>query len=60
VLAGTIAAARQRGSLFIDGTYGLRFPGTPSGGLDQEREWRRTGASDRYGTAIDARRCPLA
>jgi hypothetical protein len=58
VPAGTVAAARQRGSLFIDGNYGARFPGTPTGGLEQEREWPRTGASDRYGNAIDAATIP--
>lgn len=58
VPAGTISAARQRGSLFVDGTYGPRFSGTPTGGAEQEREWPRTGAVDRYGNAIDPATVP--
>lgn len=52
VPAGTVAAARQRGSVYVDGTYGPRFFGTPTGGVDQEREWPRTGATDRFGTVL--------
>ncbi|TPK42303.1 MULTISPECIES: DnaT-like ssDNA-binding protein [unclassified Mesorhizobium] len=51
VPAGTIAAARQRGSAYLDGTYGMRFPGQPTGGIAQEREWPRTGATA-YGSAL--------
>lgn len=40
---GSIPAARQRGSTYIDSTYGSRFVGKPTGGLDQEREWPRMG-----------------
>ncbi|MGO4641705.1 DnaT-like ssDNA-binding protein [Mesorhizobium sp. 2RAF45] len=46
-----IAALRQRGSAYIDGTYGLRFTGQPTGGIVQEREWPRTGATA-YGSAL--------
>jgi hypothetical protein len=56
--APTAAVLRQRGSTYVDGTYGLRFPGTPTGGAGQEREWPRTGAVDRYGTALDAGTVP--
>lgn len=45
------AALRQRGSAYIDGTYGMRFPGQPTGGIAQEREWPRTGATA-YGSAL--------
>lgn len=51
--APTAAVLRQRGAVYVDGTYGLRFPGAPAGGAAQEREWPRTGATDRYGNAID-------
>ncbi|TPN90206.1 DnaT-like ssDNA-binding protein, partial [Mesorhizobium sp. B1-1-5] len=51
VPAGTISAARQRGSAYIDGTYGMRFPGQPTGGIGQEREWPRTGATA-FGAAL--------
>ncbi|TPK59038.1 DnaT-like ssDNA-binding protein [Mesorhizobium sp. B2-5-1] len=51
VPAGTISAARQRGSAYIDGTYGMRFPGQPTGGIAQEREWPRTGATA-FGAAL--------
>ncbi|HEU5019681.1 MAG TPA: DnaT-like ssDNA-binding protein [Pseudolabrys sp.] len=55
---GTVAAARQRGSVYVDGTYEDRWPGTPTGGVDQERSWPRTGATDRYGNVIDADTVP--
>jgi len=51
VPAGTIAAARQRGSTYIDAVYGGRFTGTPTGGIDQERAWPRTGATA-FGSAL--------
>lgn len=43
---GSPAAAvlRQRGSRFIDATYGARFVGRPTGGITQERAWPRIGA----------------
>lgn len=59
VPAGTVAAARLRGSVYIDGAYGSRFPGRPTGGVDQEREWPRTGATDRYGNALPSDEVPL-
>lgn len=49
--AATPAVLRQRGSSYIDGTYGPRFSGTPAGGFAQERAWPRTGAYA-YGSAI--------
>ncbi|MER8846041.1 DnaT-like ssDNA-binding protein [Mesorhizobium australicum] len=45
------AALRQRGSAYIDGTYGMRFPGQPTEGITQEREWPRTGATA-YGASL--------
>lgn len=54
----TAAVLRQRGSVYVDGTYGLRFPGSPTGGAGQEREWPRTGAADRYGNSIDPNTVP--
>jgi hypothetical protein len=50
--APSAAVLRQRGSTYIDGAYGDRFSGSPTGGASQEREWPRTGASDRYGNAL--------
>lgn len=58
VPTGTVAAARQRGSVYVDGTYGHRFPGEPTGGVEQERAWPRTGAADRYGNAIPSETVP--
>lgn len=55
---GTVAPARQRGSAYIDAVYGMRFPGRPTGGVDQEREWPRIGAADVYGNAIAADAVP--
>lgn len=34
---------RMRGSVYVDGTYGGRFVGKPTGGALQDREWPRTG-----------------
>ncbi|MGX5827371.1 DnaT-like ssDNA-binding protein [Mesorhizobium sp. 43Arga] len=51
VPAGSIPGARQRGSIYIDGTYGARFPGQPTGGVEQERAWPRTGATV-YGATL--------
>ncbi|WMT85572.1 hypothetical protein NO932_11600 [Pelagibacterium sp. 26DY04] len=49
--APSIAVLRERGSSYIDGTYGSRFSGVPTGGFAQERAWPRTGAKA-YGQAI--------
>lgn len=38
------AVLRQRGSTYVDGTYGARFVGQPTGGYEQERQWPRSGA----------------
>lgn len=39
-----VAALRQRGSDYLDATYGpLLACSSPTGGLDQERAWPRTG-----------------
>lgn len=40
----TAAVLRQRGSRYIDATYGARFSGRPAGGIAQERAWPRIGA----------------
>lgn len=61
VPAGTIAAARQRGSVFVDGTYGARFVGSPTGGYAQDRAWPRTGAlTVPYGETIPSDVIPAA
>jgi hypothetical protein len=52
VPSGTVAAARQRGSAYIDAAYAGRFPGEPSGGIDQERAWPRDDAEDIYGNVV--------
>lgn len=38
------AILRQRGSQYIDGLYGSRFSGQPTGGFTQDRAWPRVGA----------------
>jgi len=42
--APSLAVLRQRGSVYIDATYGPRFKGQATGGYAQERAWPRTGA----------------
>lgn len=39
------AILRQRGSAYIDAVYGGRFPGVPTAGYAQERQFPRTGAT---------------
>lgn len=58
--APTVAVLRQRGSAYIDGLYGPRFPGTPTGGLAQERAWPRTDAETIYGETIGSTTVPNA
>lgn len=47
----SLEVLRERGSNYIDGTYGDRFSGVPTGGFAQERAWPRTGACA-YGQSI--------
>lgn len=51
VSAPAPAILRQRGSTYVDGLYGSRFVGAPTGGFAQERAWPRTGATA-YSLAI--------
>lgn len=53
------AVLRQRGSVYVDATYGPRFRGTPTDGVTQERAWPRTGASV-YGATVPDTDVPLA
>lgn len=50
---GALSASvlRQRGSAYVDGLYGPRARGVPTGGYAQELAWPRTGATA-YGSAI--------
>lgn len=54
-----VAVLRQRGSSYIDGLYGPRFSGQPTGGLAQERAWPRTGA-EAFGQSIPSDLVPNA
>lgn len=58
---GALAPAilRQRGSQYIDGLYGSRFAGQPTGGFEQERAWPRTGA-EASGRSIPSDVIPIA
>lgn len=47
------AILRQRGSQYIDGLYGSRFSGQPTGGFAQDRAWPRSDASA-HGQSIPA------
>ena len=57
--APALAVLRQRGSDYVDATYGARFRGTPTDGITQERQWPRTGAKV-FGAAVDSGVVPLA
>lgn len=54
------AALRQRGSDYVDGTYGPRFVGQPAGGFVQERAWPRSAATLRTGETVPADVIPEA
>src|SRR5262245_8388709 len=49
---GAVDPALERATLWLDGTYGSRYPGQPTDGRDQELGWPRTGAVDCKGYAI--------
>ena len=53
------AILRQRGSQYVDNTYGSRFWGAPTAGFDQERAWPRTGAKA-FGQTIPDDVIPVA
>ncbi|WP_436357299.1 DnaT-like ssDNA-binding protein [Brevundimonas sp. CEF1] len=53
------AILRQRGSQYVDNTYGSRFWGVPTLGIAQERAWPRTGAKA-YGQIIPDDVIPVA
>jgi hypothetical protein len=58
--APTPAVLRQRGSDYLDAAYGPRLLcSTPTGGLDQERAWPRTGHTVN-GQAVAADAIPAA
>jgi hypothetical protein len=54
------AVLRERGSVYIDGLYGARFPGSPTAGYAQERAWPRTGATTFGGDDIPGNQIPVA
>lgn len=53
------AVLRQRGSAYIDGLYGPKFVGVPTGGYFQERAWPRMGA-DAHGGPVAPDVIPVA
>ncbi|MGX1693141.1 DnaT-like ssDNA-binding protein [Brevundimonas naejangsanensis] len=53
------AILRQRGSQYIDGLYGSRFSGQPTGGFAQDRAWPRVGACA-HGQPIPSNIIPVA
>ena len=57
--APTPAVLRQRGSQYLDGVYGSRFSGGPTGGFEQERAWPRVGACA-HGQPIPSDIMPVA
>jgi hypothetical protein len=57
--APEVVVLREKGSVFIDGSYGPRFSGVPTSGFEQERAWPRTGATA-YGQEIGASVIPSA
>jgi len=58
VPVGDKASALQRGTNYVDAVYGPRFTGTPTGGIDQELAWPRTGAIAYGSVAVDSALIP--
>jgi len=56
--AGAVDPALERATLWLDNTYGSRYPGTPTGGRAQELGWPRTGAVDCKGQTIPVDEVP--
>jgi hypothetical protein len=54
-----VAVLRQRGSAYVDGLYGSRFSGQPTGGFEQERAWPRVDACA-HGQTIPSDVVPVA
>lgn len=52
------AMVRQKGAVYVDGTYGDRFPGVRAGGYDQDRAWPRKGAVLASGETVPADKVP--
>lgn len=46
-----LEAAARKATVWLDGTFIQRWPGTPSAST-QSREWPRSDATDRYGNTI--------
>ena len=45
-------AARERSTVFLDGSYFDRWPGIPTGGVSQLEGWPRDDAADVFGNEI--------
>jgi hypothetical protein len=58
--AGEVVPALVRASAYIDGKYGLRFPGAQTGGYAQLLAWPRTGARTAQGFNIPTDAIPPA
>lgn len=54
------ATLRQKGAVYVDGTYGSQFPGVRAGGYDQDRAWPRKGAVLASGETVPADKVPTA
>lgn len=52
VPAGSIPAARERGSMYIDALYGPRFSGTPIDGIEQINAFPRENSEDIWGNEV--------
>jgi len=50
--------AIRRATLWVDGHYQTRFPGSPLNGRDQALQWPRSGATDYNGLAVDQSSIP--
>ena len=50
--SGDVDPALERATAYLDGHYGARYPGKPTGGYEQVLGWPRTGATNCQGYVV--------
>ena len=59
VSPGEVDPALERATAYLDGHYGVRYPGVPTGGYSQELGWPRTGVTDCRGYPVPSDVVPM-
>ena len=58
--SGDVDPALERATAYLDGHYGARYPGKPTGGYAQVLGWPRTGVTDCHGYTVPSDTVPPA